>query len=161
MHMSVYCCTLFWPPPSAFEYGERAAGFSSVQKREGTTWGALFLCRLRTVTFHVPYVRRGVIFNVVTHVHPESLARNCTTTDIAHTRAGGNPMACRVATTALEVLREEGMAENACIMGERLRAGLRSLDAPGVELIRGRGLLNAIVVKVGGGGTDRRACRSR
>ncbi|CAN0029015.1 unnamed protein product [Ectocarpus fasciculatus] len=60
---------------------------------------------------------------------------------------GGNPMACRVATAALEVLREEGMAENACLMGERLRAGLRSLDAPGVELIRGRGLLNAIVVK--------------
>ncbi|CAM9714330.1 unnamed protein product [Ectocarpus sp. 4 AP-2014] len=60
---------------------------------------------------------------------------------------GGNPMACRVATAALEVLREEGMAENACLMGERLRAGLRSLDAPGVELIRGRGLLNAVVVK--------------
>ncbi|CBN75232.1 ornithine aminotransferase [Ectocarpus siliculosus] len=60
---------------------------------------------------------------------------------------GGNPMACRVATAALEVLREEGMAENACLMGERLRAGLRSLNAPGVELIRGRGLLNAVVVK--------------
>eukprot|EP00903_Cladosiphon_okamuranus_P017390 g16019.t1 len=60
---------------------------------------------------------------------------------------GGNPMACRVATAALEVLREEGMADNACVMGQRLRAGLRSLDAPGVELVRGRGLLNAVVIK--------------
>ncbi|CAN0338206.1 unnamed protein product [Ascophyllum nodosum] len=60
---------------------------------------------------------------------------------------GGNPVACRVATAALEVLREEGMAENATRMGERLRAGLRSLNAPVVELVRGRGLLNAIVVK--------------
>eukprot|EP00752_Nemacystus_decipiens_P007689 g6872.t1 len=60
---------------------------------------------------------------------------------------GGNPMACRVATAALEVLREEGIAANACAMGERLRAGLRSMDAPGVELVRGRGLLNAVVVK--------------
>lgn len=58
-------------------------------------------------------------------------------------------MACRVATAALEVLREEGMAANACAMGERLRSGLRSLDAPGVELVRGRGLLNAVVIKVG------------
>ena len=63
---------------------------------------------------------------------------------------GGNPVACRVATAALEVLREEGMAENATRMGERLRAGLRSLNAPVVELVRGRGLLNAIVVKVRG-----------
>lgn len=58
-------------------------------------------------------------------------------------------MACRVATAALEVLREEGMAANACAMGKRLRAGLRSMDAPGVELVRGRGLLNAVVIKVG------------
>lgn len=57
-------------------------------------------------------------------------------------------MACRVATAALEVLRDEDMAGNATRMGERLREGLRSLDAPGVELVRGRGLLNAVVVKV-------------
>lgn len=63
-------------------------------------------------------------------------------------RPGGNPVACRVATAALEVLREEGMAENATRMGERLREGLRLIDAPSVELVRGRGLLNAIVVKV-------------
>lgn len=57
-------------------------------------------------------------------------------------------MACRVATAALEVLKEENMAENATRMGERLRAGLRSIDAPCVDLVRGRGLLNAIVIKV-------------
>eukprot|EP00904_Undaria_pinnatifida_P004918 jgi/Undpi1/1556/HiC_scaffold_11.g04946.m1 len=60
---------------------------------------------------------------------------------------GGNPVACRVATAALDVLREEDMAGNATRMGDRLREGLRSVNAPGVELVRGRGLLNAIVVK--------------
>lgn len=56
-------------------------------------------------------------------------------------------MACRVATAALKVLREEDMAANATLMGERLRDGLRSLDASCVELVRGRGLMNAIVIK--------------
>lgn len=60
---------------------------------------------------------------------------------------GGNPVACRVATAALEVLREEDMAGNATRMGDRLREGLRSINAPAVELVRGRGLLNAIVIK--------------
>lgn len=57
-------------------------------------------------------------------------------------------MACRVATAALEVLHDEDLAGNATRMGERVRAGLRSMDAPAVELIRGRGLLNAVVIKV-------------
>lgn len=75
-------------------------------------------------------------------------------------------MACRVAMAALEVLRDEGMAENACAMGERLRTGLRSMDAPGVELVRGRGLLNAVVIKVGSWGTvdwgqGKQGCRER
>ncbi|MFM2360437.1 MAG: hypothetical protein RLY16_2430 [Bacteroidota bacterium] len=60
---------------------------------------------------------------------------------------GGNPLACAVATAALEVLKEEHMAENAAIMGERLRAGLRALQSPYIELVRGKGLLNAIQIK--------------
>lgn len=59
---------------------------------------------------------------------------------------GGNPMACRVATAALEVLREENLALNSIRMGERLRNGLLLMTAPAVELIRGRGLLNAVVI---------------
>lgn len=65
---------------------------------------------------------------------------------------GGNPMACRVATAALEVLREENLALNSIRMGERLRNGLLLMTAPAVELIRGRGLLNAVVINVSEGG---------
>lgn len=62
---------------------------------------------------------------------------------------GGNPLACQVATAALEVLRDEGLAENSKARGEQLRAGLQKLaDKPGspITLVRGRGLLNAIVI---------------
>lgn len=62
---------------------------------------------------------------------------------------GGNPLACQVATAALEVLRDEGLAENSKARGEQLRGGLQKLaDKPGspITLVRGRGLLNAIVI---------------
>jgi ornithine--oxo-acid transaminase len=61
---------------------------------------------------------------------------------------GGNPLACRVAVAALSVLRDEGLAENAAAMGARLRAGLGELATrhPAVRAVRGRGLLNAVVV---------------
>ena len=60
---------------------------------------------------------------------------------------GGNPLACKVATAALEVLRDENMAENAMVRGQQLRAGLQSLVGnSAIELVRGRGLLNAIVI---------------
>ena len=60
---------------------------------------------------------------------------------------GGNPLACAVAITALTVLKEEKMAENATIMGELLRSELAKLNSPVVKTIRGKGLLNAIVIK--------------
>ncbi len=60
---------------------------------------------------------------------------------------GGNPLACAVAITALTVLKEEKMAENATVMGELLRAELAKLQSPYITTIRGRGLLNAIVIK--------------
>jgi ornithine--oxo-acid transaminase len=60
---------------------------------------------------------------------------------------GGNPLACRVATAALEVLRDEELAENAKKRGEQVRAGLNSLiNASCIESVRGRGLLNAMVI---------------
>lgn len=61
---------------------------------------------------------------------------------------GGNPLACRVAMAALTVLEEEDLAANASVMGERLRQGLKSLAAqhPLILNVRGKGLLNAIVV---------------
>jgi len=60
---------------------------------------------------------------------------------------GGNPLACAVAIKSLEVLKSEKMAENAEKMGERLRQGLANLNSPFITTIRGKGLLNAIVIK--------------
>jgi len=59
---------------------------------------------------------------------------------------GGNPLACKVAMTALSVLKEEQMAENAHRMGELFRSELQRLNSPHIRIIRGKGLLNAIVV---------------
>lgn len=61
---------------------------------------------------------------------------------------GGNPLACRVARAALEVLEEEGLAENAMARGQQLREGLQAMMGEGclISLVRGRGLLNAIVI---------------
>jgi ornithine--oxo-acid transaminase len=59
---------------------------------------------------------------------------------------GGNPLACKVALTALQVLQDEGMTGNAEAMGQLLRDGLEALDSPFVRLVRGKGLLNAIVI---------------
>lgn len=60
---------------------------------------------------------------------------------------GGNPLACAVAMAALQVLKDEKMAENAAAMGELLRSEIIQLDSPFVALVRGKGLLNAIVIK--------------
>ena len=60
---------------------------------------------------------------------------------------GGNPLACKVAIAALEVVRDEKLAENAFKMGEILRAGLREIKSDMVTVVRGKGLLNAIVIK--------------
>lgn len=60
---------------------------------------------------------------------------------------GGNPLACKVAITALQVLKDEHMAENAAAQGEYLRQQLRALNHPNIKTVRGRGLLNAIVIE--------------
>ena len=59
---------------------------------------------------------------------------------------GGNPLACKVATTSLEVLKEEKMAENAEEMGILLREELRKINSAHVKEVRGKGLLNAITI---------------
>jgi ornithine--oxo-acid transaminase len=61
---------------------------------------------------------------------------------------GGNPIAARVAMAALEVVREEGLAENARVLGNLFREELNKYiaDTELVTLVRGRGLLNAIVI---------------
>jgi ornithine--oxo-acid transaminase len=59
---------------------------------------------------------------------------------------GGNPLACKVAMTALQVLKEENLSENADIMGEYFREELRKINSPHINEVRGKGLLNAIVI---------------
>jgi len=65
---------------------------------------------------------------------------------------GGNPLACAVARTALKVLKEEGMIENAAEMGGYFLDGLRSMADDRVQEIRGRGLLIGMEFKPEAGG---------
>lgn len=60
---------------------------------------------------------------------------------------GGNPLACAVSTAALEVVRDEKLAERAQELGEFFRDELRKINHPMLELVRGKGLLNAIIIK--------------
>ena len=60
---------------------------------------------------------------------------------------GGNPLACKVAQAALEVVIDENLAENAYRLGKIFRRELRAFDNDMITLVRGRGLLNAIVIK--------------
>jgi ornithine--oxo-acid transaminase len=60
---------------------------------------------------------------------------------------GGNPLGCKVAIAALRVLEEEKLAENAHKMGEILRSEIKKrLPKEIVKHVRGRGLLNAIIM---------------
>jgi ornithine--oxo-acid transaminase len=61
---------------------------------------------------------------------------------------GGNPLACAVAMEALQVLKDEKMAENAELLGQQFRQAMEDLIAKTdkIVLVRGRGLLNAIVI---------------
>ena len=60
---------------------------------------------------------------------------------------GGNPLACAVAIAALQVLKDENLGANAEAMGKLLRSELEKLNSPIISKVRGRGLLNAIVIK--------------
>jgi len=60
---------------------------------------------------------------------------------------GGNPLAAKIAIAVLEVVKEEKLAENAETMGHIFREKLSQIKSDRIELIRGKGLLNAIVIK--------------
>jgi ornithine--oxo-acid transaminase len=59
---------------------------------------------------------------------------------------GGNPLACKIAITSLHVLKEEQLAENAQQMGDHFRKQLIKLNSQHIRTVRGRGLLNAILI---------------
>jgi ornithine--oxo-acid transaminase len=60
---------------------------------------------------------------------------------------GGNPLAARVAIAALTVLKEERLSENAEKLGTKLLAELKSISHPMIQLVRGKGLFCAMVIK--------------
>ncbi|MCB0747479.1 MAG: ornithine--oxo-acid transaminase, partial [Ignavibacteriae bacterium] len=60
---------------------------------------------------------------------------------------GGNPLACQVAVAALQVVKDEKLAQRAEKLGKLFRSELAKIKSDMIELIRGKGLLNAIVIK--------------
>jgi ornithine--oxo-acid transaminase len=60
---------------------------------------------------------------------------------------GGNPLACKVAIAALEVIIEEKLSENSEILGNIFRHELSQIKSDMIRTVRGKGLLNAIVIK--------------
>ncbi len=60
---------------------------------------------------------------------------------------GGNPLACAVARAAVQVLLDEKLAERAESLGRIFRSELEALNSPIVEKVRGKGLLNAVVIR--------------
>ncbi len=71
---------------------------------------------------------------------------------------GGNPLACKVAMAALDVIKEEKLAENATRLGEIFRNELKSISSERITEVRGKGLLNAVVIKPKGGKTAWDVC---
>jgi ornithine--oxo-acid transaminase len=60
---------------------------------------------------------------------------------------GGNPLACKVSVAALQVLKEERLSENAEVIGQFFRDELQNLNSAYIAEIRGKGLLNAIIIR--------------
>lgn len=60
---------------------------------------------------------------------------------------GGNPLACKVAIAALNVIKDEKLAENAEKMGKIFRDEMNAIKSEMIELVRGKGLLNAVVIR--------------
>jgi len=71
---------------------------------------------------------------------------------------GGNPLAAKVAIAALEVIKNEKLAENAARLGKIFRDEVRNIKSEMIELVRGKGLLNAIVIKPKNGKTAWDVC---
>jgi ornithine--oxo-acid transaminase len=71
---------------------------------------------------------------------------------------GGNPVACRVSIAALQVVKDERLEENAERLGKVFRAEVGGIASDRVELVRGKGLLNAVVIRPKDGQTAWDVC---
>ncbi len=71
---------------------------------------------------------------------------------------GGNPIAAKVAIAALDVVKDEKLAENAERLGKVFRDEFSSIQSDMIELVRGKGLLNAVIIKPKNGKTAWDVC---
>ena len=71
---------------------------------------------------------------------------------------GGNPLACRVAIASLTVLTDEDLAEKAAVLGRYFRQSINNLKSPYITEVRGKGLLNAIVISHADGDAAWKLC---
>ena len=71
---------------------------------------------------------------------------------------GGNPIACKVAIASLEVIKEEKLEENAEYLGKIFRDEMKNIKSEMIELVRGKGLLNAVVIRPKNGKTAWDVC---
>lgn len=71
---------------------------------------------------------------------------------------GGNPIACKIAMEALSIIKDEKLAENAEHLGVLFRKELNNIPSGRIELVRGKGLLNAVVIKPQNGKTAWDVC---
>jgi ornithine--oxo-acid transaminase len=71
---------------------------------------------------------------------------------------GGNPIAAKVAMAALDVIQDEKLIENSQRMGEIFRREMKAVKSKMIEMVRGKGLLNAVAVKPNNGKTAWDVC---
>lgn len=71
---------------------------------------------------------------------------------------GGNPVAAKIATAALKVVKDENLEERAEKLGVIFRERMKAIDSEMVEIVRGKGLLNAVVIKPKDGKTAMDVC---
>lgn len=71
---------------------------------------------------------------------------------------GGNPVAAKIAMAALQVVKDENLAERAEKLGKIFRDRMKAIDSEMVEIVRGKGLLNAVVIKPKDGKTAMDVC---
>jgi ornithine--oxo-acid transaminase len=71
---------------------------------------------------------------------------------------GGNPVACKVAMVALDVIKDEKLVEKSEYLGKIFREEMRSIKSDMVELVRGKGLMNAIIIRPKNGKTAWDVC---
>lgn len=71
---------------------------------------------------------------------------------------GGNPIAGKVAMAALDVVKDENLAEKAEHLGKIFREEFRNIDSEMIEMVRGKGLLNAVIIKPKGDKTAWDVC---